>query len=173
MSQLNFILDHRRALVIFVLISVSLTLSAFVIEYGFGAKPCQLCWYQRYYHWALGAVALLGLAFKGKFKPRFTLMLLALISLIGLGTAVYHTLVQMGVFESGCSAKALMATSMADFKAALSGGFVDEPSCADKGFTIFGLSLANWNIPVMLGTLAYALMAFWYRNDHMNDEKKD
>lgn len=172
MTELKFILEHRRALIIFVLISILLTLSAFTLEYGFDAKPCQLCWYQRYYHWALGAIALLGLAFKDKFRPRFTLMLLALVSLIGFGTAVYHTFVQLGVFEAGCSAKALMATSMADFQAALSSGFEAEPSCSDKGFTIFGLSLANWNIAVMLGTLVYALMAFWYRNDMVN-EKKD
>ncbi len=164
------LLKYKNVFILFVLFSLALTTTAFVIEYYFHAKPCELCWYQRYYHWALGVIALLGLCLPKIFKPRFTLMLLALVSLIGLGTAIYHTLVQQGIFQSGCGAKEIMNASLEDFKAALMNGLEPEPLCSDKGFTIFGLSLANWNIPTMLVSLMYALAAFWFRNDHLQDK---
>jgi len=32
------------------------TVSAFVLESGFGIRPCPMCWWQRYVHWAITSI---------------------------------------------------------------------------------------------------------------------
>lgn len=148
----------QRATQLLFITGAALVVSAFVLEYGFGARPCTMCWWQRYAHWAITAFAAIALV--SKFNRLTTLALAGAVftSLIGLGIAGWQTLAQLGVLElpDVCSGGALHVAE--DLVAQLSGQ-LPPPRCDDKGFTILGLSLAMWNIPAMLVTGYLSLLA--------------
>lgn len=143
--------DFRRAaprwqLQVIALLMAAMIASAFVIEYGFKAEPCHLCWLQRYGHWAMLAVALVGAAL-----PRagqvMALRAVFITALYGFVMGGYHSLVQGKYIAgpSGCSGPAAMPTSIEDFNK-----FLDNPSlpprCDEVSFAVFGVSLPIWNM---------------------------
>jgi disulfide bond formation protein DsbB len=141
---------EERLWLLFLLGSLGLVIAAFIFEYGFDAKPCKMCWEQRYGHWGMVAAGLVGLKLPVSFLwKRF--MLLAPVLWSGY-VAVYQSLGQLGLVELPASCRGNAATlsgasdllsSFKDFKAA--------PDCASIDFTILGLSFAQWNAIVMLG----------------------
>lgn len=139
----------RRALGLLSLFAAILVGSAFVFEYGFDAKPCRLCWWQRYTHWVLLAVAFLGYAWPRYSRQALVATLLPVLT--GLGIAVYHTLVEFKLLPapSGCTDGGSIAASVESFMTALQN---IEPvvACDAVNFRLFGLSLSNWNILAML-----------------------
>lgn len=146
---------------LFFLGGVVLIGSAFFIEYVLGAKPCQMCWWQRYIHWGLTAIALLGWLSR---KHILALCGIVLGSLGGLYIAVWQTLVQQKILPPpGCGDTGdAMPLNPNDLINSLNTGAYTLPSCDKIDFTIFGLSLANWNIVVMLSFALVAGFAIWY-----------
>lgn len=146
-------LTPRQVAAVGVAFALALTVAAFVLEYGFDAKPCQMCWWQRYLHWALGGVALGGVLWPR--AARAALGGMALTALGGAGVGVYQLLVQAKIVPApaGCGSPGLeLATDINAFMASLNAP-VMAPPCDVVGFTIFGLSLAAWNVAAMLGVL--------------------
>jgi disulfide bond formation protein DsbB len=47
------------------LVPAALLGGAYISQYGFGLFPCEMCWWQRYPHFAAIALALLGFGLKG------------------------------------------------------------------------------------------------------------
>jgi disulfide bond formation protein DsbB len=153
-------LSPRQVAAVCVAFAVALTVAAFVLEYGFDALPCQMCWWQRYLHWALGGVALVGVLWAR--AARWALGGVALTALGGLGVGVYQLLVQAKIVPApaGCGSPGLeLATDINAFMASLNAP-VMAPPCDVVGFTIFGLSLAAWNVAAMLGVLAALAVYF-------------
>ena len=159
MFKLLGTLTPRHVLLLCALFGLTLTVGAFVLEYGFDAKPCHLCWLQRYGHWALAACALLGYLWPRLTTPAFTGVLAS--TFYGLALATYHTGVEQKIFPApeGCSSTGALSTNMADFMASLSAPSAIVP-CDQVGFTLFGLSLAAWNIFAMAGVLI-GLFVWW------------
>ncbi len=134
-----------------------LTIAAFVLQYGFGAEPCTMCWWQRFVHWAMVAVAF-GAAFVG-LKSLCTLRLLAVLGVIGLGLASWQSAGQLGVVElpAVCGGSDVILADAGDLLAQLEKKDLGmAPACDEMGMTILGLSLAMWNVLAMLAVLVIA-----------------
>ena len=117
--------------------------SAYFIEYGLGHKPCKLCLYQRYPYFLSGILILSILLTKKYIKV--SLLLLALISLIGSVIAFYHFGIEQGFFNESlvCEVKNLdQNLSKEDLLKQLGENTI---SCKNVTFQVFGLSLATIN----------------------------
>jgi len=143
---------------------VSLIVSSFFIEYVLEVKPCQMCWWQRYIHWGITAIALLGFISK---KYIITLWVIVIGSLSGFVVATWHTLVQQKIIAApGCGSTGdIMPLNPNDLLATLNAGSFTLPSCDKIDFTIFGFTIANWNVVVMLSFMLVASFSIWY-NSH-------
>ena len=112
---------------------------AYVSQYGFGLYPCEMCWWQRYAHFA--GLALAGLAYLLTAR-RLPVMLAALaIAASGL-IGGFHAGVEYGWWE-GLTACATTAKAGGDPLAAI----LDAPliRCDVAPWSQLGVSLAGWN----------------------------
>ena len=136
-----------NTILIFILFGLSLSLiSAYIIEYGLGHKPCKLCIYQRFPYIVSILLILSILLFKKNIKIH--LLLLGIISLLGAVLAFYHFGIEKGFFNESivCETQNLEESlSKQDILEQLKQNTV---SCKDVNFTLFGLSLASINTVV-------------------------
>ena len=133
----NFVL-----IIIFLLLIISI-ISAFVIEYGLGHKPCKLCLYQRYPYYI--SILLLMSIFIIKKNIRIHFLVLSIVFLFGAIVAFYHFGIEQGFFEEStvCTANNLdQILSKEDLLKQLKQNTV---SCKDVTFRFLGLSLASIN----------------------------
>jgi disulfide bond formation protein DsbB len=153
---------HFTANAIWFLLALGMMLmvaSAYVLENYFGAIPCQMCLWQRYVHWAV-----LGLAGVGCLLP-FTKLRKALVGLVAVAAAVglyvagWQTLAQLHVlpWPPSCTGDYMALSSAEDLLASLNQNRTIP--CDKEGFKLFGLTLAMWNIPVMLAVMVWAKIA--------------
>lgn len=125
------------------LISAVLVAGAYVLQYGFNMQPCELCWLQRYVHWALLIVALMAMV-QPKIAPRRALQFLIGLCVVGVGIGIYHSLVAAHVVVAGCGQS---FTDLAANPAALLALLTEAPVPAcDQPHEIAWLSLPQWNI---------------------------
>ena len=128
--------------IIFILL-VSSLISAFVIEYGLGHKPCKLCLYQRYPYYI--SILLLMSIFVIKKNIRIHFLVLSIVFLFGAIVAFYHFGIEQGFFEEStiCAANSLdQILSKEDLLKQLKQNTI---SCKDVTFRFLGLSLASIN----------------------------
>ncbi len=76
-------------------LSLASTAGSLAASLFFELTPCNLCWYQRIFMFPLVIIIGVGLWRKTKDLIYFVLPL----SLLGLGFAAYHNLLQLGVFQ--------------------------------------------------------------------------
>ena len=141
-----------------------LTVSAFVLENGFGIRPCPMCWWQRYVHWAIAAIGLACLSpVAARLRPG-ALGIVGMIALIGAIIGAWQSSAQWGLlgYPDGCTSDGMQARfSTEDIMQSLSQqGTIP---CDLETFRLFGLSLANWNIlamgAIILLVLRYLLLS--------------
>lgn len=133
-----------------------LVVSAFILEHGFGAAPCHLCWLQRYGHWALLFTAGLGLFLRGiPYAQKIAFWGCIAAILYGLCLGGYHVLVQQKLIAGpqGCSSVLALPQSTQGLLEALK--TVSVPRCDKVNFTVLGQSLAVWNVLFMAALLAF------------------
>lgn len=138
-----------------VLVPAALLGGAYVSQYGFGLYPCEMCWWQRYAHFAALVPALLALAVSGTLRVWF-------VRLAGAGIAVgallgaYHAGVEYGWWEgiTTCASTAQAGGNPLD-------AILDAPlvRCDAVAWSLFGISLAGWNF-LISGVTAVAIFAF-------------
>ena len=143
----------ENVILIIILSTLSLFLiSAYIIEYGLGHKPCNLCLYQRIpYFISIGLILTILLIKKYK---KTNLLILSLVSIAGACLAFYHVGIEYGFFsEAFCEVKKILSDN-SDYKQLLK-DLKDNPlSCKNVTFRIFGLSLATINTIFSLGLSA-------------------
>ena len=127
----------KQARLLAVAIPVGLLGGAYVSQYGFGLYPCEMCWWQRYPHFAALA---LGLASFVAVPPRVWSALAGLAIITSGLIGGFHAGVEYGWWEgiTGC--------------ARVAGGLdVLNPAaaplirCDQAPWSLFGISLAGWN----------------------------
>ncbi|RPF71355.1 disulfide bond formation protein B [Aurantiacibacter spongiae] len=109
---------------------------AYVGQYGFDLAPCQMCWWQRYPHFAAILIGLVSTVL----PPRR-----AWIALAGLAIAVSGLI---GVFHAGVEYRWWEGPGCAgtgDFTS------LDFVRCDEPAWTLFGISLAGFNALLSLG----------------------
>ena len=76
-------------ILIFILLILSIFLvGAYIIEFGLGHEPCNLCLYQRFPYF-ISIILILSIFFIKK-SQKTILMILALVSISGAALAFYH-----------------------------------------------------------------------------------
>lgn len=129
---------------------------AYVSQYGFGLYPCEMCWWQRWPHFA--AVPLALLSFVARPKPLW--IGLAALAILASGLiGVFHAGVEYGWWQgiTGCTNP--IDNSAGDALAAI----MDAPliRCDAPQWTFAGISLAGFNaiISVLSAVAILALLA--------------
>lgn len=153
-------LTLRRTLLAIAAFAALLSLSGFVLEYGFHVLPCKMCWWQRYAHYAILALSLLGLTLPPRKATLISLYPLIFIAFLGLAIATWQFAAQHGwlPFPASCTAAGMPTyASGEDLLAAINATKI--VPCDKETFTLFGLSLAGYNIPAMLLIIGLAIRA--------------
>lgn len=124
----------QTALVLAFLIALAATLGALFIGEVLGRMPCTLCWYQRIAMFPL--VVILGVA---AYRDDLTVRLpAALLALVGLGVAVWHSGLYAGIIPQ-----------------AIAPCTKDGPSCTDAAAqTVLGLPLPYLSLLAFAAILA-------------------
>lgn len=131
---------------------------AYISQYGFGLFPCEMCWWQRYPHFAAIALSLLAFAFrKGRAGDGLVLLAALAIGISGL-IGLFHAGVEYHWWEgiTTCS-----TTSLGDDPLA---AIINAPliRCDTAQWTLFGVSLAGFNFVFSAGG-ALAILALLAR----------
>ena len=117
-------------------IPVLLLAGAYVSEYGFGLFPCEMCWWQRYPHFAAIGLALISTAA----PPKRVWIALAALALATSGAiGAFHAGVEYGFWESplGCTGSDPYS--------------LDFVRCDEAAWTLMGISLAGFNALFSIG----------------------
>ena len=156
------VIDHPRLVpLLILLVGLSILGSAYSSEVWGGIKPCILCYYQRYACGAAGAFGLAGLVFGGNPAARRLLVALAgLAFLTGAAIAAFHVGVEQHWWRgtAECHAPVLdMTLSIEQLREQLlATNFVP---CDQVSWSLFGLSLAGYNLLLSLALGSWCLWA--------------
>ena len=123
------------------LVPAALLGGAYISQYAFGLYPCEMCWWQRYAHFAALAFAVLALA-QRRLTVAVPLAMLAIATAAALGA--FHAGVEYGWWEgiTACSTTADRAPGQSALDAIMNAPLV---RCDVAPWTLFGISLAGFN----------------------------
>ena len=118
---------------------------AYISQYGFGLYPCEMCWWQRWPHFAAVGLALLSF-----FAPpkRLWIALAAVAILISGVIGGFHAGVEYGWWEG--------VTNCAAIPSAGGGSALEQimnqplVRCDAPAWTLFGISLAGYNFLISM-----------------------
>lgn len=149
-------MNSDRRLPLFVLAVCAAALgSAYVAQYGFGLKPCELCLIQRVPFAVAGLLALLALLRPACWR-RVLMALAGLALLVNSGIAVYHVGVEQKWWMSSCSGSVGPKPKLGDLSALMSKP-ADEPRCDEPAWQWHGVTMAGLNV-VYSGALALVVL---------------
>ncbi|MGC6497340.1 MAG: disulfide bond formation protein B [Candidatus Puniceispirillaceae bacterium] len=160
--ELSVLLAPQRGLIAAALISASLLAGAFLFEYVGGMAPCSLCIWQRWAHVAIiiCALASLGYGAGAPDRLRAGLVITMMAALSSVGIAGYHAGVewQLWAGPAGCTAALDTGADIADLVDSLLATPVVR--CDDVPWSLFGLSMAGWNMLLSVDIVALATLSF-------------
>lgn len=127
---------------------------AYVSQYVFGLAPCEMCWWQRYPHFAAVAFALLSyVARPVKLWVLFAGLAIVVSGLIG----GMHAGVEYGWWQGPTACTASLFDSGADpLEAVLSAPLI---RCDTAPWSLFDISLAGWNF---LNSVTGGIAVLWF-----------
>lgn len=135
----------------------ALIAAVYIAQYGFGLPPCEMCWWQRYAHFAAIALALGGWALRRSSTGTALIALAALAIATSAGIGLLHAGVEYHWWQgpTACSTTRITGDALS---AIMNAPLV---RCDTAAWTMFGISLAGYNFLVSLaGSLAVlALLA--------------
>jgi disulfide bond formation protein DsbB len=132
--------------------------AALFMQHVVGVQPCILCIYQR---WPYAIIALLGLAalvFGRHRRLRVALLALAgAAMLVDCGIAIFHVGIESHWWAGtpGCGVPSPAAT-LEELRAQMANPIV---RCDEVSWSLFGISLAGYNIVLTLALAGFALVA--------------
>ena len=145
----------------FVLIASAVVLgSAFMSQYWGGLAPCELCLLQRWPWAAAILIALVALVAGSRPALPWVALVLAIVFALSVGFAFYHVGVEQHWFAgpSACTASDGGAVTLEEMKRQILG---TAPVLCDRvQWSLFGVSLAGWNLLASLGMAAVCAIAF-------------
>ncbi|MDP6622827.1 MAG: disulfide bond formation protein B [Alphaproteobacteria bacterium] len=147
-----------------VLAVVAILLAALGFQHLGGVAPCELCYYQRIAYATAGVLALLALLAGRRPVSGALLALAGLALLVNIGIAGYHVGVEQHWWAGtlGCSGEQIgSAASVDELRAQIMAAPVER--CDEVAWSLFGVSMAGYNMPLSLGLGVFALLAAWRR----------
>lgn len=152
----------RNALTLSATASALLLAGAHAFEKFGGLAPCALCLDQREAHWAGLAVALagltLGIAFRAKRVAAAAVGASALVYFFSAALAFYHTGVEFKFWPGPTTCTAATPVD-GDALSDVLNGVAPVVSCADPAWTLFGISMAGYNLLASAGLFALCAVA--------------
>jgi disulfide bond formation protein DsbB len=131
----------RLARTIALLTPLTLLIGAYISQYGFGLYPCEMCWWQRYAHFAallLGLVAALR-PFGDGILVKIAALAIAVAGLIG----GWHAGIEYDWWEGLTHCSTMITSGSADPLDAIMNAPITR--CDEAPWALFGISLAGWN----------------------------
>ena len=139
------------------LVTVGALSLALTAQHVYRLEPCILCLYQRIPFIVTGLLAVLALRLKASsVLIPLIIIICGLVYLVGAGIAVYHVGVEHHWWLSGCSGTLSDTVSLQDLRSSLMQK--PEKSCDDVDWTLFGISMATYNV-IGSGVLGMASIA--------------
>ena len=140
--------------------SVGALATAYTAEWAFGLEPCILCLYQRIPYAVAGVFGLLALLLpSGRYRV-WAVAGCGAVFVAGAGIAFYHVGVEQHWWMSQASCGAAGAgpepRTVEELRTLL--GAKPPKACDEIDWTLFGLSMATYNVAA---SLALAYGAFW------------
>jgi disulfide bond formation protein DsbB len=124
---------------------------AYVGQYAFGLFPCEMCWWQRYAHFAALAFAALALIVR---RGRALVALAALAIAVSAAIGGYHAGIEYQWWEGLTACTTTVTASGGNpLDAIMNAPLV---RCDTAQWTLFGVSLAGWNF-LFSGAAALAI----------------
>lgn len=153
--------DPRRYPV-FVLAASALVLGgALISQYWGGLAPCELCLMQRWPWVAAIAIALIAILVDSESLLSWLALVLTAVFAVGVAFAFYHVGVERHWFAgpSACTGAATAADTVEALKARILGQM--PVRCDEPAWSLWGISLAGWNLLASLGMGSVCFAAFW------------
>ena len=140
------------------LLPLALLAGAYASQYLGGLYPCEMCWWQRYAHFAALVLAVPAFVFPAQSRASRTLVLLAALAIAVSGAiGVYHAGVEAKIFEGFTQCTALSHSSdTADLLKQIT--HAPLVRCDEVQFRFLGITLAGWNAIFSLGGASLILM---------------
>ena len=146
---------------VFVLVASAAVLGgALLSQYWGGLAPCELCLAQRWPWAAAIAISLIATMVGSRSALPWVALLLAAVFAIGSALAFYHVGVEHHWFAGpdACTGSATAADTVEALKARILGRM--PVSCDEPAWSLWGISLAGWNLLASLAMAAGCLAAF-------------
>jgi disulfide bond formation protein DsbB len=145
-------LDRARLLA--ALVPAALLAGAHGSQYLGGLIPCEMCYWQRWPHFAALGFALLSYALMNRLpdRGRSLVWLAALAILVSGGIGIYHAGVELDIFEGMTQCTSTSGMTVAEI---LSAPLV---RCDQVQWELLGISMAGWNAILSTG---FGLVILW------------
>jgi len=151
----------KWALILVPLAAVTALALAFIGQYGFDLYPCVLCIYQRWPFVIVAGLCLLAAnpAMRTGKAARWILLLCAGVLAVNAAIAVYHVGVEQHWWagSEACVGKTGATQTLAQLRAQIMSAPVTR--CDEIAFSLFGVSMAGYNVLFSLALAAYAGLA--------------
>lgn len=151
----------RDPIFVVLMFSIAILAAVFTSQYGFGLRPCQLCLYQRVPYGVTIFLALLALGLKLDAKRTALMLGLCFLAFAADGgLALYHVGVEQHWWAgpTSCSGGLGTVRSVEDLAALLSKP-IDIPSCDKIAWSLFGISMAGYNLLASIALAAFSALS--------------
>ena len=120
-------------------------------QYVLGLHPCEMCYWQRWPHWAALAFALLGLMARKEGWADYLIYIAAIAIAISGLIGGFHAGVEYGWWEgvTSCATNIEAGSSQDMLDAIMNAPLI---RCDKAPWTMFGISLAGYNFLLSIGT---------------------
>lgn len=155
--------DPRRFPVFVLAASAAVLGGALISQYWGGLAPCELCLLQRWPWAAAIIISLIAIAVGSRWALPWASLLLTAVFAVGTVLALYHVGVEKHWFAgpSACTGTATAANTVEALKARILG---QAPvRCDEPAWSLWGISLAGWNLLASLVMGSSCLAVFWLR----------
>ena len=152
-------MTFARAHWLALLLPAILLAGAYASEFIGGLHPCEMCWWQRYPHFAAVAIALAAFVVGNPGYRRALVALAALAIATSGAIAGFHAGVEYGWWEGLTGCTSTVSGSGDDLlKSIMNAPLI---RCDVAPWTLFGISLAGFNFLLSLGGATAILVSIW------------
>lgn len=141
----------RLARIVALATPLALLGGAYVSQYGFGLVACEMCWWQRYAHFAALALAAAAFLFP---RSRVPVALAALAIAVSAAIGAFHAGVEYHWWQGLTACSTTIAAGGDPLAAIMNAPLV---RCDTAPWDLFGISLAGWNF-LFSGAAALAIV---------------
>jgi disulfide bond formation protein DsbB len=160
--------DPRHFPVFILAVSAVVLGGVLIFQYWGGLVPCELCLLQRWPWAAAIIISVIALAVGSRSARPWAALLLAAVFAVGSALAFYHVGVERHWFAGplACTGTATAADTVEALKARILGQM--PVRCDEPAWSLWGVSLAGWNLAISLVMAGTCLAAFsrlrpWHR----------